>query len=65
MPHIAASSDNQSEAGSSIREQSHEVTLLAGAIDQHLKEAGPVMEQLAVSAEELNQALGWFRLQQA
>jgi methyl-accepting chemotaxis protein len=65
MPHIAESSHDQSQAGSSIREQSHQVTVLASTIDQHLKEAGPVMEQLAQSATDLNEALGWFRLKHA
>jgi methyl-accepting chemotaxis protein len=60
MDDIGHSSTAQSAAGSDIREHSHEVTVLAGAIDGHLDEAGPVMTQLAQSAIELNQALAWF-----
>ncbi|WP_059285703.1 ATP-binding cassette domain-containing protein [Aquitalea magnusonii] len=36
---------------------------LASTIDEQMRDASPVMRQLAESASVLNQALSWFRLQ--
>uniref|UniRef100_A0A8W7PQQ3 Methyl-accepting transducer domain-containing protein n=1 Tax=Anopheles coluzzii TaxID=1518534 RepID=A0A8W7PQQ3_ANOCL len=65
MGNISHSRQQQSEAGNSIRQHGFELAHLASTIDEQMRDASPVMRQLAESASVLNQALSWFRLQAA
>jgi methyl-accepting chemotaxis protein len=63
MGQISQVRQQQSEAGNSIRQHGFELAHLASSIDEQMRDANPVMRQLAESAGVLNQALSWFRLQ--
>ncbi|RQO69315.1 methyl-accepting chemotaxis protein [Aquitalea sp. FJL05] len=65
MGNISHSRQQQSEAGNSIRQHGFELAHLASTIDEQMRDASPVMRQLAESASVLNQALSWFRLHAA
>ncbi|MEN3812262.1 hypothetical protein ABD440_17845 [Chromobacterium piscinae] len=62
MADIGAAGEGQTQAGGNIRQHGHELASLAQHIEQQMREAEPLMEQLAESAGGLNQALAWFRL---
>ncbi|MEO9386046.1 methyl-accepting chemotaxis protein [Chromobacterium phragmitis] len=62
MADIGAARQRQTEAGASIRQHGHELASLALHIEEQMREAEPLMEQLAESAGGLNQSLAWFRL---
>ena len=63
MGQISQVRQQQSEAGNSIRQHGFELAHLASSIDEQMRDAHPVMRQLAESAGVLHQALSWFRLQ--
>ncbi|MTD33332.1 HAMP domain-containing protein [Paludibacterium sp. dN 18-1] len=62
MQQMSRSSAAQAAVGVTIRQHSHEVAHLANTIDSQMQQASPAMQQLTDSAQQLNQALSWFRL---
>ncbi|MFC3624767.1 methyl-accepting chemotaxis protein [Vogesella amnigena] len=60
---VAASSGQQNSASQSILDHGEQVSSLASDIFQRMQQLAPAMQQLTSASQQLNQDLGWFRMQ--